>query len=353
MAHYMPWYTAKPYSGEWGWHWTMNHFDPEKVKDGKREVASRFYPQIGPYDSADPDVLEYHVLLMKFSGLQGAIIDWYGYDNVYDYSTNHLNTLKMISWLRRAGLKFAICYEDQTLPNLIRFGKTTEADAVPYGRKLIEWMQKNWFSSPNYLRVAGKPALLVFGPQYYKPPQWQQMLQGIDLNVFGVMGPHGFDNGGFAWPAPKATYEMSQEEMNSFYKRAAGKLFIAGAYPRFKDIYGAAGVREPFPEIEDRNGHTFATTLSQALQSGSPVVQIATWNDWGEGTQIEPSVEHGTRDLEMLQARLPNPRRYTRADLQLPLRLYKLRKEGKQDEANQISRLLFAGKAKEARALLD
>ncbi len=37
LAHYMPWYTAKPQSERWGWHWTMNHFDPEKVTDGRRD----------------------------------------------------------------------------------------------------------------------------------------------------------------------------------------------------------------------------------------------------------------------------------------------------------------------------
>ena len=32
LVHYMPWYASKPVSGEWGWHWTMNRFNPETVK---------------------------------------------------------------------------------------------------------------------------------------------------------------------------------------------------------------------------------------------------------------------------------------------------------------------------------
>ena len=50
LAHYMPWYTAKPFSDHWGWHWTMDHFAPDKETDGKRQIASKFYPIIGPYD---------------------------------------------------------------------------------------------------------------------------------------------------------------------------------------------------------------------------------------------------------------------------------------------------------------
>src|SRR5947208_313466 len=59
LVHYMPWYVAKPYSGSWGWHWTMNYYSPDTTNSlGQRQIASWYYPQIGPYDSADPVVLE-------------------------------------------------------------------------------------------------------------------------------------------------------------------------------------------------------------------------------------------------------------------------------------------------------
>ena len=62
MVHYMPWFQA-PYSlgsGKWGYHWTMNHFNPNLTNptNGLPETASWYSPQIGPYDSADPAVLE-------------------------------------------------------------------------------------------------------------------------------------------------------------------------------------------------------------------------------------------------------------------------------------------------------
>ncbi|SVE32207.1 uncharacterized protein METZ01_LOCUS485061, partial [marine metagenome] len=58
LVHYMPWYASKPVSGQWGWHWTMNHFNPAKMNaDGQRELAAHDPPLIGPYDSSDPDAL--------------------------------------------------------------------------------------------------------------------------------------------------------------------------------------------------------------------------------------------------------------------------------------------------------
>jgi hypothetical protein len=39
----------------------MNHFDPERLDPSiKREIASHYYPLIGPYDSADLDLIEYY-----------------------------------------------------------------------------------------------------------------------------------------------------------------------------------------------------------------------------------------------------------------------------------------------------
>ena len=35
---------------------------------GKRQIASHYYPMIGPYDSTDPNVLEYHMLLHEVFG---------------------------------------------------------------------------------------------------------------------------------------------------------------------------------------------------------------------------------------------------------------------------------------------
>ena len=84
LAHYMPWYASKPIS----WHWTMDHFDPDALDDsGRRQIASRQYPAIGPYDSTDPALLAYHFLLMKVAGIDGVIIDWYGAEDVFDYAS--------------------------------------------------------------------------------------------------------------------------------------------------------------------------------------------------------------------------------------------------------------------------
>ena len=62
-------------------------------------------------------------------------------------------------------------------------------------------------------------------------------------------------------------------------------------------------MHDSWGRIPDAGGPTFRKTLDQALDTGAPLIQLATWNDWGEGTAIEPSQEYGYRDLEYLQKR--------------------------------------------------
>ncbi len=91
MVHYMPWFQTPSISGYWGWHWTMNHFNPDKIDlTGRHEIASHYCPLTGPYDSQDKDILEYQVLLMKISGIDGVLVDWYGNENYNDYNAQEI-----------------------------------------------------------------------------------------------------------------------------------------------------------------------------------------------------------------------------------------------------------------------
>lgn len=342
LAHYMPWYATKEVSGEWGWHWTMGHFDPDQKKwDDQREIASHDYPLIGPYDSGDAAALECQVLLMKLAGLDGVIIDWYGTNGIHDHATNHQNTQKLIPWLKRAGLKFAICYEDQAVKSLKDGAEVLQAE------KDLRWAEEFFFNDAAYVKSEGRPVLLVFGPQHLK---WAFDLKSKPL-VFGL--PHlakanGLD-GVFAWPPVSGGKTISpsdwKEELELVYD--GDERCIATVFPGFKDIYKQAGVRESYGGIAAREGQTFAESLEMAMKSRASMIQIATWNDFGEGTVIEPTRGNGYRYLEAL------PRCGNKADLRLPVMLYQLRKRGGEAKVlDQAAELLFASRNREAEAVL-
>src|SRR5579872_281404 len=175
MVHYMPWFQAKPNHTSWGWHWTMNKVDPDRLVNGQRKAATHYHPLIGLYDSDDEAVLECQVQLMKLAGIDGAFVDWYGNVDTYDYLPNHIASQHFIRIAKRAGLKFGIVYEDRTVPELIKHGKSTAESAIADGNRLMKWVDTNWFSSRDYLRLENKPVFLVFGPEYYKNEAWNSL----------------------------------------------------------------------------------------------------------------------------------------------------------------------------------
>ena len=346
MVHYMPWYVSKPYSGSWGWHWTMNHFHPDVVNgNGRQDIASWYYPLIGPYDSADPAVLEYHVLLMKLAGIDGVVADWYGPDNFNDYAINNQRTLALLAYTRKAGLKFSLCYEDQTIQQEINGGYITASGAIYHAQQTMLYAQTNYFTDPSFLRLSNAPVFMNFGPQYFKnSSDW--------VSIFSVLNatnqPAFFteDNrlapglGAFDWPpmwmSGGGSNTLTPGQLQSYLadfdqKAAAWPAFVSSAFPRFHDIYAQAGVGSSYGYLDDANGSTLTNTLSRAMTNHSAMVQLVTWNDFGEGTIIEPTLDYGYRDLGIVQ----NLRRrylepgfsWSTNELAMAFRFYNLRKQ--------------------------
>jgi len=379
MVYYMPWYTAKPYSNGWGWHWTMNHFDPDRVNaSGERQIASWYYPLIGPYDSSDPAVLEYHVLLMKLAGVDGVIVDWYGSANFLDYGINNQATVKLFQFTRKAGLKFSICYEDQTIQHMIDGNYLAAGDAIFHAQQEMLCLQTNFFSDASYLRLKGQPVLLNFGPQHFAmSTNWEDI-----FSVLGATNQPAFfteDNrlpvstGAFSWPpmwmsqVPGTGGVLSGAALKSYladFDQKAGNwpAFISSAFPRFHDIYQRAGVRNYWGYLGDRHGDTLRETLSRGMTNSSAIVQVVTWNDFGEGSMVEPTQEYGCRDLGIIQ---DFRRQYLESDfsrntndLTMALRFYNLRRQYLTNivvsaELDRIFTNIVSGKIEVANLQLD
>lgn len=357
----MPWFEANAERETWGWHWTMNSTDPRQIRpNGQRKIAAHYYPEIGPYDSADDAVLEYQLLLMKLSGIDGVIVDWYGRKDHFDYARLHRHTEALVNHLGRLNMEFAICYEDQTIPKLVAGGKVSASAVVDHAISEIRWMKENWFQQKNYLHLDGLPVMLSFGIDGLTNSQWDQTIDslGFEIQYFSEHHRRQCAVGAFDWPVPEGV-----KNTGTFLRESKQwKQLIPVAYPRFNDFYQQARISKNWRRISDDDGRTFRQTLQQALETRAPVIQIATWNDWGEGTVIEPSVEFGDRDLKVIQKLR---RKYvagnfphTGEDLKLPGRLLALRRSGDPDpnqnqKAREIASLIAAGSTAAAKMELD
>jgi hypothetical protein len=200
-VHMMPWFeTKESNSGQWGIHWTMANRNPDNVVDGKQDIASFYHPEIGAYASGDPTVIDWQLGVMKTSGIAGIFLDWPGTTEYADYPKNKQNCEAIIDGTSRAGLQFAIVYEDNNL-NLAGV-----PDKIAQGTADMQYLQSNYFNKGNYVQLDGAPLLLDFGPQALTDGgQWDQIFSPLDpkptfLTLWYQHQQGGqFNKGEFAW----------------------------------------------------------------------------------------------------------------------------------------------------------
>lgn len=347
LAHYMAWYQTPDTSGYWGWHWTMDHFNPNGVdENGRPDIASHYLPLTGPYDSSDEAVLEYQVLLMKISGIDGVIVDWYGNHDFRDYAVINRATNQLFPYIQRAGLTFVICYEDQTIKHMVEANILDREGGLERGQEVMAYMQEQWFGDEAYLTTDGRPVLFIFGPQHFSSStDWDTLFSELEPQpALVTLDNHRALNavGSYPWPPMQGGITFNQAAieayLSQFYRRAARETYhVGGAFPAFHDIYEEAGVRQSYGYLDAENGDTFRFTLQMALDQNPDVIQLITWNDYGEGTIIEPTEEFGYRYLEIMQETRQqldsDAFAYSSDDLELPLQLLQLRREYAGDDA--------------------
>jgi hypothetical protein len=336
--HYMPWFETPDTLGgtSWGYHWRFNNKSPNVVDaNGRRQIASHYYPTIGTYASRDPAVIEYHLLLMKYAGVDGVMIDWYGEQGT-NGDIGHLLTSSnaIVDRVDDAGLKFGVVMEDRFLTVS---SQNTTPD-IAKAKANMAYLKNHYFNNSQYIRenAGADPLVGVFGPiRFQSAAQWTEILEEAGepadfLTLWYEKNDAGSNaDGEYAWIYQDAQRTHLQHQRD-FYQFRAPTLGTAGgvAYPGFNDYYqeGGTGTNIGF-EIPHDGGQTLADVLGLARDHLQAIdfLQLATWNDFGEGTMLEPTVETGFAYLRQLQQFTGVA--YGQAELDLVFRLYRARKE--------------------------
>jgi hypothetical protein len=337
-VHYMPWFETRETSdnGEWGQHWTMATQNPDIIdNEGKHQIASYYYPLIGPYASGDKDVIEYHLLLMKYIGADGVLIDWYGTIELYDYPSIKRNSEALIDMLDEVGLEFAVVYEDRTIT--IAFENDAIDDMIAAARSDMSYLESDYFTYSNYIIINNKPLLLNFGPEtFHSEAEWTQIFQYLSPKPCFLMLWYTSGQGGTNASGEYAWVYQDNSHLTNFYNLRLANINIAlgGAYPGFHDFYAEGGWGDGMGwQIEHKNGETFEETLDISANAYIDYLQLITWNDFGEGTMIEPTREFGFALLEKVQSFAQVS--YDTTELKSIYNLYNLRKQYKDDAQKQ------------------
>lgn len=350
-AHYMVWFETDKTSldpGKWGWHWTMNN---TSLNPSKGEIAAHYHPLTGPYASGDADILDYQCLLMKYSGIDGVIVDWYGSKADNTVARHTSNSEALLRAIEKAGMKLAIMYEDNSIAT---------SDYVTAGRDDMTYLNQRFFTSKSYTRINDRPLLMDFGPQKVtEPKDWYRIFQVLATKPYFVVlngasskannDTYTNSEGEFLWvnPDPAPWYAGNKSKFN---------VTFGGAMPGFHDYYKEGNSGDGYTTYNAEDGALFRRQLAAAKDAKLDWLQISTWNDYGEGTIIEPTQENGFRYLAELQQFTGC--KCTEANLQLIYDWYTLRVKyagntAKQTTLDKCYQYLNAMQPDRARALID
>ena len=118
-----------------------------------RKVCPERKPVLGWYDEANPEVVDWQIKWLVEHGIRTLYVDWY-----WNKGSQHLD-----HWVKafyrakyRRYLKWAMMWANHNPP-----GSHSEEDQRAVTRFWIE----NYFNTPEYLQIDGKPVVWIWAPQ--------------------------------------------------------------------------------------------------------------------------------------------------------------------------------------------
>ncbi|HIQ02622.1 MAG TPA: hypothetical protein EYH30_10990, partial [Anaerolineales bacterium] len=249
------------------------------------------------YVSSDPAAIERHVLWARQAGIDGFVQSWYGPQR--ENNQTEANFALLLDIAARHGFTAAVDFE-ATSPFI-----HSEADVVAALRHLLTVHARH----PAYLRVGGRPVVFFWRQERYPVATWASIrtqvdpdrtaiwiMEGVDLDYLEVFdGDHLYS---VAWdPEPEGTLVRWGQRVRDWGGgRGVSRYWVATVMPGYDDR--VTGRPDAF--VRDRAGGAYYRRCWEgAIQSGADWVVITSFNEWMEGSQIEPSEGYGELYLDL------------------------------------------------------
>jgi glycoprotein endo-alpha-1,2-mannosidase len=261
-AFYYPWYGTSAHDGAFQ-HWAQRGHVPPN------DIASSYYPLRGLYSSSDALVTAQQMDDMRAAGIDEVAVSWWGQGSPEDGRLG-----EVVAAAQTEGLTVAVHLE----PYAGRTVASTVADLA-------------------YLRTYGIRTFYVYRPLDLPIADWaaaKAALHAGGSTVFaqtalvGAAAAAGFDG--------VYTYDIVIYGGGKFARLCAQahavKLLCAPSVGPGYDARRGSGDPVVKPR---RNGATYDSMWKMAIGAGADRVTITSYNEWHEGTQIEPASSDRTR----------------------------------------------------------
>jgi hypothetical protein len=253
------------------------------------------------YDQNDSAVVARQIADMRRRGFSVVLLDWYGPADAHADGTAQ-KIMQESERLKRTGTDFSFALTPDK--GIAARCNTDEACNTRMVIEALIYAGKTYWKSSAYLHVNGRPVVPFFWFDSTHPVDWDQVVAQAPGNpIFVFINSGGFqhpDSGGaFSWEGSKGPSDEGLEYLDNFYKTAQqegrGKVVIGSALPGFDDRLASWGQGK----ITDRRcGLTWLDSVNESLQykkltgNALPFLQVVTWNDYEEGTAVEPGIDN-------------------------------------------------------------
>jgi hypothetical protein len=262
-AFYYPWFATTAQDGTYA-HWAQDGGDPPD------DIPSAYYPTLGVYSSDNPKVLDAQMLEIRSVGIGQIAVSWWGRGSPED---QRLPAVVQAARLRQIGV--AIHLEPYTGRNVA----SVEAD--------VAYLQQTY----------GIDTFYIYQPFASSPPAtWapaNDLWRSEGVTVFAETSLPGQAAAGHF--TGLYTYDIVTWNASKFMRicteaHRVGVLCAPSVGPGFDSIRA-----EGNPVVKPRlRGRTYDSMWHAAIAAGADQITITSFNEWQEGTQIEPAAPSGS-----------------------------------------------------------
>jgi hypothetical protein len=245
------------------------------------------------YSSTDPAQIKSQVEDMISRGINGVIIAWYGPNNSIDQATQ----LLMAEAENHPGFTFAIMIDF----GAIEWDSCTGCTPQQALTAQMQYLEQTYFNSPAYMTLQGQPVVTNFDIDLNYTIDWTALNGALTthpafLFQYDPGFSHVLSSGSYSWVLPTTT-DYGAAYMAGFY--ATGMSFpneatVGATYKGFNDTLASWGSDRIMGQ---QCGQTWLQTFSYingVYNSAEqlPDLQLVTWNDYEEGTEIESGIDN-------------------------------------------------------------
>lgn len=269
---YYPWYGAT--NGGYR-HWQQGGHTPPD------DIGANLYPKAGPYDSGDfAGVVDQHMRWVVQSGAGVLVYSWWGQGSYEDGLARGV-----LDAAARYGIKVAWHLE----PYNGRSASSTVAD--------IDYINERYGSHPAFYRSAdhgNKAAFYVFQSLFIPDEDWAALDAVTNSNIVLAQTTNpariAHFSGMYTYDAIAGATAPGWKEAGE-YAAANGLIWSPSVGPGYNDDRAVPG--NTTPTLDRAAGATYDQEWTNALdptKGGEPTwVSITSFNEWHEGSVIEPA----------------------------------------------------------------